>query len=112
LEDRIMGDFFPPESWQESHWYWPGCAINHEGAVYLFLTKLRQGEGEDGFAFESVDCTLFRLRNPEAHPDEWVTERVDLGFGDQNFNINVAAHVEDEFVYLLGYDDGAENLPM
>ena len=106
IEDRLLGDFFRPESHRESHWFWPGAGVNHDGKLYLFLTKLEQGEGDDGFAFETVDCTLFRVHNPESHPDEWMMDQVNLGFGDQHFNINVAAHIEDEHVYLLGYDDG------
>jgi len=108
LEDRITGDFFRPKSWQDSHWFWPGCGIKHNGTIYLFLTKLVQGEGDDGFAFETIDCTLFRVRNPNASPDDWHMEQVDLGFGNQHFNINVASMVEGDYVYLLGYDDGPE----
>jgi hypothetical protein len=38
-------------------------------------------------------------------------EQVELGFGDQNFNINVAALVEEDHVYLIGYDDGPDRYP-
>jgi hypothetical protein len=112
IEDRLIGDFFRPDSPQDPHWYWPGCGVNHDGTVYLFLTKLTQGEGEAGFAFQSDNCTLVRIRNHEEHPDNWVTEKVDLGFGNQHFNINVASLIEGEHVYLLGYDDGPEKNPM
>ncbi len=112
LEDKLVSDFFTPESWADEYWYWPGCGINHDGKLYLFLTKLRSGEGPGGFAFESYDCTLFRVQNPLEHPDQWEMNRVDLGHGDQHFGLNVAAHVEDGHVYLLGYDDGPNDNPM
>lgn len=111
LDDRLLGDFFHSGSWEDPHWYWPGAGVRYGETVYLFLTKLTGGEGDDGFAFETVDCTLFRVRNPDDHPDAWIFDSVDLGFGDQHFNINVAALVEGEHVYLLGYDDGPERLP-
>src|SRR5690606_948903 len=29
LEDKLVSDFFTPESWADEYWYWPGCGINH-----------------------------------------------------------------------------------
>jgi len=112
LPGGIPDAMFPPANQEDRHWYWPGCAVEVNGTVYLFMMKLmhRQGPGDYGvFAFRSVGCTLIRIPNPGDPVDEWRTSQVDMYRGDEHMNINVASMVEGDFVYLLGYSDGPKN---
>lgn len=106
LTDNITGDFFRPPSLDDPHWYWPGTGVAFDGKAYLFLSKMKKGDGPAGFAFQTAGCSLWRVDNPLASPRSWKMTRTELGYGHDHFNINSAALVKDEHVYLMGYHDG------
>jgi hypothetical protein len=112
LSDRIPGAFFHPDSFHAPHWYWPGTGVTIKGKTYLFLSKVASGEGIGGISFKGIGCTLFTIKNPGKSPEDWEISKVDLGYGDNHFNINTASIVEENHVYLLGYDDGPDDKPL
>jgi len=105
LTDGLMDSFFHPKDWMEPHWYWPGCGVELDGKLYLFLSKMDAGDGPAGFAFRTINCTLFTVHNPEADPHEWNMTQQDLELGDDHFNINAGAMIRDGYVWLIGYED-------
>lgn len=111
LTDGLMDSFFHPDDWLESHWYWPGCGVELDGKLYLFLSKMDSGDGPAGFAFRTINCTLFTVHNPEDDPHEWNMTQQDLDLGDDHFNINAGAMIRDGYVWLIGYDDGPDDNP-
>lgn len=112
LTDGIMGDFFHPDNWDEPHWYWPGAGVAIDGELYLLLSKMAKGDGPEGFAFQTIGCTLFRVSNPDANPRAWKMKKTELGLASDHFNVNAAMFHQDDMVYLLGYHDGAESRSM
>lgn len=112
LTDNIPGAFFHPDSFFKPYWYWPGTGVTINGKTYLFLSKVGEGKGGAGFAFRGLGCTLFIIENPDDSPDKWKMSKVDLIERNNHFNINTAAIVEGDFVYLLGYSDGPNDNPL
>lgn len=112
LTDGIPGEFFHPESFSDTHWYWPGTGIPLNGKLYLFLSKMSHGDGPDAFAFQTIGCTLFRVQNPQDSPRAWKMTRTELALGNDHFNINAAVIRQSDYLYLLGYDDGPTANPM
>lgn len=105
--DRVPEAFFPSETDDEAIWYWPGCGVEANGNVYLFLMKMTKRSGaSEVFAFQAIGCTLFRIHNPADNPDNWKLSHVDLTTATEHFNINAAALVEGDYAYLLGHSDG------
>lgn len=111
IPERVPHDAFPPQSDKAKHWYWPGCGIESGGRIYVFMMKVATRPGVEGvFGFRVIGCTLLRIDNPTEPPDNWRISQVDL-VESELFNINSAALVEGEYVYLLGHQDRATSGP-
>lgn len=102
--DNLPGSFFH-DGYDAPHWFWPGTGVMYNGRLFLFLTKVSRGDGDAGFGFKTIGCVLFRVENPMAPPTAWQMHQTDLGLGDDHFNINAAALIEGDYLYLLGYSD-------
>lgn len=114
LKDNIPGDFFPPSSYDDPFWYWPGTGITIKGKAYIFLTKVDKSVKSplEGLAFATKECVLFIVKNPGESPEKWEISQINLGYGDNHFNINSGCFLEGDYLYLLGYDDGKEDKPL
>ncbi|MFW6027505.1 MAG: DUF4185 domain-containing protein [bacterium] len=65
--------FVPPEAKKTKHsvHYWPLDAFTHNGALYVFLSRVRTIDPDSplGFTVEGVD--LAQIENPELPPERW-----------------------------------------
>lgn len=111
LADRLPGDPFRPAAADDPNWIWPGCGIFVGGKAYLFLTNIGRGPGEESFAFSTLGCTLFTIQNPNDAPEKWKVTQTPFIAANDHFNVNSAAFVEGDYVYLVGYDDGVTSRP-
>ncbi|MCX7766985.1 MAG: DUF4185 domain-containing protein, partial [Candidatus Sumerlaeia bacterium] len=113
LTDRVPGSFFHPDSFDKPYWFWPGTGVTINNTTYLFLARVERDKNIiGGLSFQVTGCYLFKIKNIDKSPEGWDISTVDLGYGNNHFNVNTAALIEDGYVYLLGYYDGPENKPL
>lgn len=96
-EDGSPGAFFPDE---EGVRHWPGHAAMLEGALLIFLVRVRDADTDLGF--EAFDWSAALVHNPEEDPDAWNITRVDGPKSGMQVIVGASGViVEDGFLYAF-----------
>jgi len=86
----------------DATFYWPTMGFTWGGELYILSYAIETGET---FGFRLNGTTITRVRNPMDHPAEWKMTTEDFGMGHNHMGIHTAVHVEEEWVYFMGFED-------
>jgi len=107
MRDNVPGSFFMAPNYDLDFCYWPCSGLMVDDELFVFCYKVVDGGGGVGaFAFKVVGTILIRVANPLESPRQWVTTVTELPFGGEHQGFCSAVIQLDNFVYLIGFDDG------
>lgn len=109
MRDNIPGSFFMAPNYDLDYCYWPCSGLMVDDDLFIFCYKVTDGGGGAGaFAFEVVGTILIRVSNPLEPPAQWKFSSTELGFGGKHQGFCSAVIRHDDYVYLMGFDDGQQ----
>jgi len=109
-KDGSPSSFFPSLNKTPDIYYWPtnGLLIK-ENLIILCFSIQGNFDGKYLDFWSTVGTNMIIVSNPKDDPNDWETEYVELGIGNNQFGIHSGLYFDDPYIYFLGYKKDAPN---
>ena len=102
--------FFPSLNKTPDIYYWPTNGLLIKGNLIILCFSI-QGNFDGKYLdfWSTVGTNMIIVSNPKDDPNDWETEYVELGIGNNQFGIHSGLYFDDPYIYFLGYKKDAPN---
>ena len=107
--DGQAAAFFPAPG---GGWFWPGHGIVLDGALTVFLERMRPDSAPGGLGFRSAGWTALRARDVMSDPREWQFEPLPVPDTGALGLVGVAVLLEGDFVYAYAVREPGDHAIM